>query len=122
MSEFIVTLVKARKRHRCWLCARIIRPHEIYRRTVGFDGTAWTNKTCLHCDALCSVLPRWFGLDEYDWDVISDWDPADIGEARLKAQWKRRWERFDGTLYPLPRVLWHEDRHGFRVAVGLEAS
>ena len=35
---------RARKRHHCSMCWRVIYTGEIYHRGVGFDGTAWSWK------------------------------------------------------------------------------
>lgn len=120
MAEFINSRPKARKPHVCQMCGRTIRPGELYRRGVGLDdGTAWTWKECLHCEQLV----RYVNEDEsYDDDLINEWAPETIGHARLRAQYRRKWQRFDGSLYPLPRTIWHEDRHGFRHAVNVEPS
>ena len=52
MTAFVDSWPTARKRHRCGLCWRFIEPGEAYWRQAGLDGTAWTNKTCEHCERL----------------------------------------------------------------------
>lgn len=44
---------KARKRHRCTECRRIIEPGETYlRETTVFDGKVETWKTCIDCKSI----------------------------------------------------------------------
>lgn len=114
MTYFHRTTPTARKPHRCNLCGRMIRPGETYHRGAGMDGgTAWTWRECAHCYALIPIVDTIDG--EYGWpDDFADWTPYTIPHARLRAMWRRRWTRADGTLYPVPVVVWHEDKHGFR--------
>ena len=93
----------ARKEHHCFLCSRTIRPGEKYRRGVGLDsGRAWTFKECAHCRAVMDLADPTDGEYEYDDDVLIEWEPRSVTEARWRAQWKRKWERRDGDLYPIP--------------------
>jgi hypothetical protein len=92
----------ARKPHRCELCNRTIRPGEKYRRGVGMDGTVWTFKECRHCRAVMDLADPTGGDCEYFPDVLGEWEPQSVTEARWRAQWRRQWTRRDGALYPLP--------------------
>lgn len=98
----------ARKAHRCHLCHRVIAPGETYERQENvFDGRFYLWKGCAHCKALMSLRTEIREVVE-DWDegwtddVLCDWQPATVWEARLRAQYRRRWTRLDGSLYPLP--------------------
>ncbi|RLI71035.1 hypothetical protein DRO91_06085 [Candidatus Heimdallarchaeota archaeon] len=44
------TTIKARKKHKCTECHRVIEPGETYERVKGlFDGCWWEHKTCVDC-------------------------------------------------------------------------
>lgn len=101
----------ARKPHRCELCGRTIHPGERYDRSSNLgDGHLYTWKECLHCKALAALL---WALDvpDYDYglgpDDVGEWEPQTVPLLRLKALFLRRWTRTDGTLYPVPRVVWN---------------
>jgi hypothetical protein len=103
MTFWTETYPVARKEHRCTLCGRTIRPGETYRRGVGLDdGRAWTFKECAHCRAVMDLCDPAWGEYEYDADVLYEWEPQDIREARWRAQHRRKWMRRDGSLYPIP--------------------
>lgn len=87
------------------------------------DGTAWTFIECAHCAAFIRVAYRRSWMDEgYDEDLLRDFAPDNIQEARVWAQYRRRWQRADGSLFPIPTVVFHEDRHGFAWPVAIEAG
>lgn len=114
MTHYSHTEPKARKPHRCMMCYRTIDPGENYRRGAGMDGsTAWTFIECAHCSAFVRVAYRRYGDDCYDETLLSDFPPETISEARVVAQYRRKWRRNDGTLYPVPTVEWREDKYGF---------
>lgn len=105
MTHWISETRRARKAHRCDTCGRQITPGEHYRHGAGMDGsTAWSWAECAHCRVLAAFVMDLYDLDEYDWTSVAEWDPADLGEFRVKAQWRRQWRRVDGGLYPVPVV------------------
>jgi hypothetical protein len=106
---------KARKPHRCHMCYRTIEPGERYRRTAGMDGsTAWTWIECDHCEAFARfAYRRSWSDDGYDESLFVDFAPETIAEARVRAQWRRKWRRLDGSLYPVPDLTITEDKYGF---------
>lgn len=108
MTTFIWTKPTARKWHTCEMCRRTIRPGEMYHRMAGLDGQAWTRKECAHCRPLVDLIVQRHGYDEYDDDLIDGWDPDGIPEARVWVQWKRKWTRRDGCLYPVPVLVTEE--------------
>ena len=80
---------------------------------------------CTHCRVVCDwYWTNWdigYG-DDYD---LANWLEANsIAEARVIAQFRRRWRRRDGGLYPVP-VLVTETRSPrfgrgqFRVTTGI---
>lgn len=96
----------ARKDHRCDLCDRIIGPGERYnrQRNIGEDGP-YVFKVCAHCCALVRLTTATDWADDdagYAADDICEWEPGTIWEARLRAQYRRKWRRLDGRLYPVP--------------------
>ena len=121
MTHWDVRHPKARKTHRCQMCHRQIKSGEVYKRGAGMGGgTAWTWRECAHCEALVRVaFRRWFD-DEYDAGMLDEFEPNDIAEARVRAQYRRSWRRLDGTLYPIPHVIEREDRHGFVWPVAIQ--
>ena len=90
----------ARKRHRCGVCRRVIMPGEQYWRQAGFDGTAWTNKTCQHCERLIPAYLADCCDDEWEREGLIEW----VEEARpdLYAWMQAGWRWPDGELAPLP--------------------
>lgn len=111
MSEhFVHEWVTARKPHVCQLCRRAIRAGERYQRCAGMDGaTAWTWRECAHCDSI-----RNLAVDgDYDMDSVAEWQPSTVAQTRALVLWRRQWTRKDGSLYPVPQKVWHEDRDGF---------
>lgn len=97
----------ARKQHRCELCGRTIEPGERYnrQRNIGDNGPC-VFKSCAHCEALVTLTTATEDADYwgegYTTDDIWEWQPGNIWEARLRAQWRRRWRRRDGSLYDVP--------------------
>lgn len=120
MTHFTESHPVARKPHRCGTCGRTIRPGETYRRGAGMDGShAWTWKECAHCEALIRYLTTFSGESEYDAEeLVSDWDVYTIPHARIRAQYRARWTRRDGALYPIPHLIEqaHERYHYPQVA------
>lgn len=121
MTFYVDSHPRARKPHVCGSCSRTIRPGETYRRGAGMDGTAWTFKECAHCEALLTYVFRLYGEYEYIGDELVDgWDPETVEHLRIKAQWKRKWTRLDGDLYPAPVIEWHyRDDTGFPTSLSL---
>ena len=105
MSEWTRSNPRARKKHKCSMCYRIIQRGETYMRGVTFDGTAWTWKECAHCEALFTVMVNTWGESEYSADDADEWEPQTLGELRVKVQWKKAWTRADGSLFPVPIIL-----------------
>jgi hypothetical protein len=109
MSPVVVgeRIIKAaRAEHTCNLCHRTIRVGTGYRRVRMVDGPdGWIWKECPHCTAfihLASLDALWYD-DGLTHDDVRDFEPSTVSEARWWIQWKRRWTRRDGTLYPIPR-------------------
>ena len=98
----------ARKEHMCSLCMRTIEPGEPYRRQRNvYYGEAFTYRGCAHCDALVRALMEtgddWFDDGEgYTRADIAEYQPRSVAIARLLVQWRRKWRRRDGALYPVP--------------------
>lgn len=115
MTHYVDTYPKARREHRCSDCGRTIRVGEKYRRGVGMDnGTAWTWKECLHCQAIVPlVVDGDFFEEGYGDDTFTAWEPSSVPHLRLKALWRKRWQRADGGLYPVPVQVFREDRTGW---------
>lgn len=104
----------AKKTHRCELCGRTIQPGETYLRGSGFgDGEAHTWKECAHCEALADLITTRWGETEYSFETLAEWDePKTVAEARVRAQWKRKWTNRAGDLYPLPNLVVIDDKDG----------
>lgn len=105
----------AKKAHHCELCGRTINPGETYLRGSGYgDGEAHTWKECAHCEPLANLITTRWGEAEYSFETLADWDePKTVAEARVRAQWKRKWTNRAGDLYPVPHLVIVEDSYGF---------
>jgi hypothetical protein len=97
---------KARKAHRCGECGRVISAGEQYRIFRGAsDGSAFTHKTCAHCQVACDWLKRecdgyTFG---YALEDIADHETSEYPElAGLVAGMKAQWKTTTGDLMPIP--------------------
>ena len=99
-ATYIHSRPKARKPHRCEDCGRTIHPGEQYVRTFAVDGNVWTYIECAHCVAIVPLI-EWED-DGYTYDNFDCWEPRTVADLRLKAQWRKRWTRLDGSLYPIP--------------------
>ena len=111
-TTFVQSEPRARKTHLCESCGRTIRVGEHYSRVAGLDGTAWTYKECLHCKPLTEYVARSYDLETYTGEDVANWEPESLEQLRIKAQWRRRWTRLDGTLFPRPSLVWiyrHDD-------------
>jgi hypothetical protein len=104
------TYQKARKRRLCDLCGRWIDLGEEYHYGFYVDyGDHYGFSTCAHCDQYMSPI---FQSDQWDSDTgvgpdcAEDFDPRTWAEMRLKVWYRRRWRRRDGTLIPVPRLVW----------------
>lgn len=91
MATYANTYPVARKRHQCGVCRWWIEPGETYWRQAALDGaTAWTNKTCEHCQRVVASYCRdvaedeWHQEDCLDW--LSDLHPAVL--AGMRAGWR----------------------------------
>lgn len=104
MTHYHWTTPKARKRHICGMCGRIIHPGETYHRMAGLDGgSAWTHKECAHCKVMVRLVQdRLNEYEDYDIDLLLDFDPETLSEARVKAMFYKRWTRRDGSTWPVP--------------------
>lgn len=105
----------AQKTHQCETCSRFIQPGETYMRGSGYgDGEAHTWKECAHCELFVQLVTMRSREKEYSLELIAEWDePKSIAEARVRAQWKRKWTNRAGDLYPIPHLVIVEDSHGF---------
>jgi hypothetical protein len=56
----------------------------------------------LHCLAILPHVIDYWSDDGYTEADFVDWEPASIQEARWRAQYRRKWRRRDGRLYPVP--------------------
>lgn len=115
MTHYADTHPRARKPHSCDMCRRTIRTGETYRRSAGMDGTsAWTWIECAHCEPFARFAYSSRGWDEgYDETLLIDFEPVDVAQARVLAQYRRRWQRRDGGLCPVPELIIREDKYGF---------
>ncbi|WP_158251256.1 hypothetical protein [Cryobacterium sp. Y11] len=104
MADWSISHPRARKAHRCEMCRRVIGAGEVYKRGAGFDGTAWSWKECLHCEAVLRIYG--LGDGEYNADSFEDWasdgDARDLSEARDMAGFRKQWRTKAGNLWPLP--------------------
>lgn len=93
MSLTTWTKPKARTKHCCEMCARVIQPGEDYSRGRGvYDGRWWTSAVCFHCDQLAQYVIRACSLDDGCFaDDIHEWEPESVEHLRIKAQWLRSW-------------------------------
>ena len=100
MTGYVDTWPTARQRHRCGLCAGWVRPGETYWRQVGFDGTAWTNKTCAHCERVSWAYWNDWGDNGYEPECVLEWlreeHPAHYVRMAMG------WSYPDGERVPLP--------------------
>lgn len=97
---------KARKAYRCMWCYRTIDPGEVYTRawnvlSPGEKPYTWIN--CLHCEAWVRLA----GIESWDGEGITDeclieYEPVEMWDLRLKALYRKKWRRADGSLYPVP--------------------
>jgi hypothetical protein len=118
---FTETHPVARKPHTCGMCRRQIRPGETYRRGAGMDGgTAWTFKECAHCLPFIRLAHTLAGDSEYGEDLLIEFEPENVAEARVRAQFRRQWQNRAGDLYPVPVVIEAVDKYGFGRAVGIK--
>ena len=101
MTDYVDAWPTARKRHRCGMCRRWVERGEAYWRQAGFDaGSAWTNKTCGHCERVVFAYGRSGGDHEWELEWVLEWleDEHPAVFAALLAGW-----RFpDGELAALP--------------------
>ena len=101
MTVFVDSWPTARKRHRCGLCWRFIEPGESYWRQACLDrGTAWTNRTCEHCERVVWAYGRSCGEYEWEPECVAEWleDEYPAVAASRDAGW-----RFpDGEPLPVP--------------------
>lgn len=100
MTEFVHSHPTARTRHRCVLCGRQVMPGETYWRQAVFDGTAWTVKTCEHCERVTGTYGRVAGASDWFEENVREWleDEYPSLYASMRAGW--RWP--DGELVPVP--------------------
>lgn len=101
---------RANKRHGCELCGRVIAVGERYRSSFQVDyGDSWTWRSCEHCEVYASLI---FETDQWDEDygltsdAADEFEPRTWAEVRIKAMYHRRWRRLDGSLMPVPRLVY----------------
>lgn len=104
---------KARTPHRCMWCYRTINPGEIYDRAfnrLGYGDKPYTWINCAHCLAFVQLadIQEWCGEGITD-ECLIDYEPEGLWDLRLKALYRKKWRRKDGTLYPIPTK---ENIHG----------
>ena len=101
MTAYVDSWPTARKRHRCGLCRRCIEPGESYWRQAGLDcATAWTTKTCAHCERVVWAWGRSNSESEWDPECVAEWledEHPSIAAARTAG-----WRFPDGYLTALP--------------------
>lgn len=97
---------RARREHRCSLCNRVIRIGETYDRDVNvWDGRIYTWKSCAHCRTawlVASLREYAYEAEGMNDELVCEWEPQTIPEARWKVGWRRKWTRRDGSLMPVP--------------------
>ena len=101
MTDYVDAWPTARKRHRCGVCRRAVLPGETYWRQAGLDrGSAWTNRTCEHCERVVWAYCRVTGESEWDVECAAEWlrDEYPATFAALASGWC--WP--DGELVPAP--------------------
>lgn len=110
MADFFVwTQPVARVAHRCSVCSRTISKGETYAHCKGFiDGRFHVWRECAHCNAMIES----YGIDDLDGnrpgpDSVEDFEFTTITGLRHRAQFKKRWQRADGTLLDVPGTSVH---------------
>ena len=100
MAEFVDSWPTARKRHYCGICYRSIQPGETYWRQAGFDGNAWTNKTCEHCERVVWRYSREVYEDQWLVDWVHEW--LEDEHPSVLASMQAGWRFPDGDLMSVP--------------------
>ena len=100
MAEFVDSWPTARKRHYCGICYRSIQPGETYWRQAGFDGNAWTNKTCEHCERVVWRYSHEVYEDGWLIDCVLEW--LEDEHPSVLASMRAGWRFPDGELVPVP--------------------
>ena len=95
---------KARKKHTCQMCYRVIDPGETYTRQFNLADSGdnvYTWKNCTQCDVFLNLIydNDGFGIG---YESVDEWDPGTVWGLRLKALWHMKWRRKDGTLHSVP--------------------
>ncbi len=103
MQMLRVSNPKARKAHKCMMCYRIIDIGEVYERqtNLGEDLNLYTWKNCQNCHVFYGLIEAWddYGVGN---ESVWEWEPGSMHELRIKALWRKKWRRKDGSLYPVP--------------------
>jgi hypothetical protein len=91
------------------MCGRRIDPGEIYNHQRNVDsGSIRVWKQCAHCEAAVHILDLWGWAGRPDEgigpELMADFEPETIAQARIWLGWKRQWRRRDGTLREVPDV------------------
>lgn len=116
---------KARKEHTCSMCRRTIYVGEHYMLGKGIEpGQIWSWRECLHCEPLFQFLYRQFGDECYYAEFAHEWDPMNLAEMRVMAQWRMKWQRKDGGLQPIPELVYEESPYhkGSMVLTGITSG
>ena len=101
---------KARKRHKCSECSRVIEVGETYRVTEGlYDGVWSMNKVCAHCSVPASWLAENCGgymdggVYEDIAEHVDEYRRMDL--ARLAVGMRNHWKRIrrEGQM-PIPKL------------------
>ena len=84
--------VKARKRHRCSFCNKVIEVGEEYASSVWVEDSIYTWRECKRCERYCSEMyaDEWYGhhdeytrelfyefMSEHHPDVLNEWEAED---------------------------------------------
>ena len=102
---------RARQEHKCDECGRVIAPGERYEAVAGldYDDHWWKAKCCEHCQwarGWLNVQCNGFVYHGVREDLEEHWDEdyllRDLDLGRRIIGMRRKWQRKDGSLMPVP--------------------